>query len=141
MRTSKQGLELIKKFEGCKLTSYRLPAEENYTIGYGHYGVEKGVTITQEKADEYLIKDLKTAENQVNKYHSIYTFNQNQFDALVSFAYNVGSIKQLTQEGTRTKKQIGDYMLCYTKSGGKECKGLVTRRIAENRLYRTPLVN
>jgi GH24 family phage-related lysozyme (muramidase) len=137
MRTSKKGLELIKKFEGCKLTSYQLPGEEKYTVGYGHYGVEKGLTITQAKADEYLIKDLATAENQVNKYSTIYNFNQNQFDALVSFAYNIGSIKQLTKEGTRTKKQIGEAILLYNKSGGKVLKGLVNRRIAEQTLYLT----
>lgn len=135
MRTSKKGLELIKKFEGCKLTSYQLAGEEKYTVGYGHYGVEKGVTITQVKADEYLVKDLVTAENQVNKYSSIYHFNQNEFDALVSFAYNIGSIKQLTKEGSRTKKQIGEAILLYNKSGGKVLKGLVNRRIAEQTLY------
>jgi GH24 family phage-related lysozyme (muramidase) len=137
MKTSKTGLELIKKFEGCKLTSYQLPSEAKYTVGYGHYGVEKGVTITQSQADEYLIKDLKTAENQVNKYNCIYNFTQNQFDALVSFAYNIGSIKQLTKEGTRTKAQIGDAILLYNKSGGKVLKGLVKRRQAERKLYFT----
>ena len=137
MKISKNGIELIKKFEGCSLTSYRLSSEEKYTVGYGHYGVEKGITITQAKADEYLIKDLVTAENQVNKYHTIYTFNQNQFDALVSFAYNVGSIKQLTKEGTRTKREIGEAILLYNKSGGKVVKGLVLRRTAEQHLYTT----
>ena len=138
MKTSKQGLELIKKFEGCKLTSYQLPGEAMYTIGYGHYGVKKGLTITQSQADDYLVKDLKTAENQVNKYVSIYSFNQNQFDALVSFAYNIGNIKQLTREGTRTKKEIGEAIILYNKSGGKVLKGLVARRTAEQRLYNTP---
>lgn len=138
MKTSKKGLELIKRFEGVRLKSYKpVPTEELYTIGYGHYGVEAGVTITQLQADEYLIKDIVRSENQVNKYNSIYSFNQNQFDALVSFAYNVGSIKQLTANGTRTKKQIGDAILLYNKGGGKVLRGLVTRRKAEQKLYLT----
>ena len=141
MKTSKKGLELIKKFEGCRLTSYQLPSEEKYTVGYGHYGVEKGITITQVQAEKYLVKDLATAENQVNKYQSIYHFNQNQFDALVSFAYNIGSIKQLTKEGTRTEAEIGYSILLYNKSGGKVLKGLVKRREAEHKLYNTLLVN
>jgi hypothetical protein len=58
MITSKQGIELIKGFEGCRLTSYRLPSEEKYTIGYGHYGVEKGVTITELEAEKYLLRIL-----------------------------------------------------------------------------------
>jgi GH24 family phage-related lysozyme (muramidase) len=139
MITSKQGIELIKGFEGCRLTSYRLPSEEKYTIGYGHYGVEKGVTITELEAEKYLIKDLVRAENQVNKYNCIYNFNQNQFDALVSFAYNIGTIKQLTQEGTRTKTEIGNKMLAYNHGcGGKVLKGLTRRRQAERKLYLTP---
>lgn len=137
MRTSKQGLELIKKFEGIRLKSYRLPSEKMYTIGYGHYGVSAGVTITQVEAENYLVKDLARAENQVNKYGTIYSFNQNQFDALVSFAYNIGSIKQLTQQGTRTKAQIGEAILLYNKSGGKVLKGLDTRRKAERKLFYT----
>jgi GH24 family phage-related lysozyme (muramidase) len=58
MITSKQGIELIKKFEGCRLTSYRLPSEAKYTIGYGHYGVEKGATITELEAEKYLLRIL-----------------------------------------------------------------------------------
>jgi GH24 family phage-related lysozyme (muramidase) len=142
MKTSKKGLELIKKFEGLRLKSYKpVPTEEKYTIGYGHYGVERGVTITEHEAEQYLIKDLARAENQVNKYNCIYSFNQNQFDALVSFAYNVGSIKQLTHEGTRTKAQIAKAFPLYNKSSGKILKGLCFRRAAEYQLYTTPLVD
>lgn len=142
MKASKNAIELIKKFEGVRYKSYKVsPKEDMYTIGYGHYGVLKSMTITPEKAEEYLIKDMSKAENQVNKYQCIYSFNQNQFDALVCFAYNVGTIKQLTANGSRTKEQVGQAILLYTKCGGKELKGLVTRRIAENRLYRTPLVD
>jgi GH24 family phage-related lysozyme (muramidase) len=138
MKISKKGLNLIKKFEGLRLKSYKaVPTEKKYTIGYGHYGVERGITITELEAENYLIKDLARAENQVNKYNCIYSFTQNQFDALVSFAYNVGTIKQLTHDGTRTRAQIGEAILLYNKSGGKVIKGLVTRRIAERKLYFT----
>lgn len=138
MKTSKQGLELIKKFEGLRLKSYKaLPSEAKYTIGYGHYGVERDCTITEVEAENYLIRDIVRAENQVNKYASIYSFTQNQFDALVSFAYNVGSIKQLTHDGTRTRAQIGEAIILYNKAGGKVLKGLVTRRKAEQKLYFT----
>ena len=136
MKTSRQGLELIKKHEGLRLKAYKcVPTEEMYTIGYGHYGVKHDVTITKLEAEQYLIKDVVRAENQVNKYQSIYNFTQNQFDALVSFAYNVGTIEQLTHEGTRTKAQIGEAIFLYNKSGGKVLKGLCARRMDERQLY------
>lgn len=142
MKTSKKGLELIKKFEGLRLTAYKpMPHEEKYTIGYGHYGVKEGTKITKEEAEQYLIKDIEKFENQVNKYQSIYNFNQNQFDALVSFAFNVGTIKGLTDYGTRSKNDIGCEILLYHHSGGKNVKGLADRRIAERKLYyTTPLL-
>lgn len=140
MKISKKGLEFVKKFEGLRLTSYKaVPTEKEYTIGYGHYGVDSGVTITKAKAEEYLIKDLVKAENQVNKYGCIYSFNQNEFDALVSFAFNIGSIKGLAQNGTRTKSDIGSEILLYHHSGGKNIKGLADRRIEERKLFYTTM--
>jgi GH24 family phage-related lysozyme (muramidase) len=142
MKASKNAVELIKKFEGVRYKSYKAsPNEDMYTIGYGHYGVLKAMTITPEKAEQYLIKDMAKAEKEVDKYMAKYHFNQNEYDALVSFVYNVGSLKGLTANGTRTIQQVGQAMLLYTKCKGKLMKGLVDRRIAENRLYRTPLVN
>ena len=147
MKGSKKAIELISRFEGCRLTAYLCPAKV-WTIGYGHTGlvdgnpVCKGMTITKEKASQLLYDDdIKKFENQVNKYLSIYSFNQNQFDALLSFAFNIGSIKQLTQDGTRTRRQIGDAILLYNKCNGKVLKGLVNRRKAEYTLYFTPLVD
>lgn len=139
MKISKKGLELIKKFEGLRLTAYKcFPHEEKWTIGYGHYGAKEGDKITKAQAEQYLIKDVEKFENQVNKYQSIYNFNQNQFDALVSFAFNVGTIKGLTQNGTRSKSDIGCEILLYHHSGGKNIKGLADRRIEERKLYYTP---
>ena len=96
MKISEKGLELIKTFEGLRLSSYKaLSAEKYYTIGYGHYGsdVSKDMIITESQAEELLKKDVEKFEDKVNKY-SNYSFNQNQFDALVSFAYNIGNIDQ-----------------------------------------------
>lgn len=140
MRASKNAVDLIKKFEGCRLTAYKPVATEvMFTIGYGHYGVKEGVKITQKEADEYLIQDMQRAVQQVNKFATLYRFNQNEFDALVSFAYNVGNIKGVTSCGERTKTEIAHAMLLYNKSSGKVLKGLETRRNLEHALFTTPL--
>lgn len=135
------GLNLIKSFEGCKLTAYKcLPTEKYYTIGYGHYGsdVIAGMKITKEQAEELLLQDCKKAIKHVNSFMSKYNFNQNQFDALVSFAFNVGSINQLTASGTRTLEQISSKITAYNKSGGRVIAGLVKRRAKEKELFDTP---
>lgn len=135
------GLNLIKSFEGCKLTAYKcLPTEKYYTIGYGHYGsdVTPGMKITKEQAEELLLQDCKKAIKHVNSFMSKYNFNQNQFDALVSFAFNVGSINQLTASGTRTLEQISSKITAYNKSGGRVIAGLVKRRAKEKELFDTP---
>lgn len=139
MKTSKKGLELIKKFEGCRLTAYKaLPTERYYTIGYGHYGsdVKKGQTITQEDADALLVKDVQKFEYRVSAYER-YNWTQNEFDALVSFAYNIGNIDGLTNYGQRSKETIAEKMLLYVKSGGQTVNGLVKRRQAEKLLFLT----
>lgn len=138
---SANGLNLIKSFEGCKLTAYKcVPTEKYYTIGYGHYGsdVKVGMTITLKRAEELLLQDCQKFVNHVNTYMDKYNFNQNQFDALVSFAYNIGNIKQLTANGTRTIAQISAKITAYNKSGGKVINGLVKRRAKEKELFDTP---
>lgn len=138
---SANGLNLIKSFEGCKLTAYKcVPTEKYYTIGYGHYGsdVKAGMTITLKRAEELLLQDCQKFVNHVNTYMDKYNFNQNQFDALVSFAYNIGNIKQLTANGTRTMAQISAKITAYNKSGGKVLNGLVKRRAKEKELFDTP---
>lgn len=141
MKISEKGLELIKTFEGLRLSSYKaLSTEKYYTIGYGHYGsdVRKDMTITESQAEELLKKDVEKFEDKVNKY-SNYNFNQNQFDALVSFAYNIGNIDQLTAKGTRTIEQISSHISLYVKAGGKTLAGLVKRREKEKELFDTPV--
>ena len=140
MKISKAGIDFIIGFEGfsekaCKCVS----TEKYYTIGYGHYGadVKKDDTITREEARKLLEADLLSFEKKVSKYDSKYDFNQNEFDALVSFAYNVGNIDQLTANGTRSRDKISECMLRYNKSGGKVLNGLTKRRKAERELFLT----
>ena len=138
MKISENGLNLIISFEGfCPKATKAVKTEKYYTIGYGHYGKDVGEnqTITKEDALKLLKKDMKRFETKVMKYNNCYNFTQNEFDALVSFAYNVGNIDRLTAKGTRTKKEIADAMLLYIKSGGNVLDGLRKRRIRERELF------
>lgn len=139
MKTSQNGINLIKRFEGCVLTAYKCPSGA-WTIGYGHTnGVKHGMKITQKQADTYLKLDLKTYENYVNKYVKV-TLNQNQFDALVSFTYNCGG-GALKGSTLLKKLNNGDYsgaaneLLRWNKSKGKILNGLTKRRKAEKELF------
>lgn len=138
MKISENGLNLIIAFEGfCPKATKAVKTEKYYTIGYGHYGkdVDEKQTITKDEALSLLKKDIKRFETKVMKYNDCYNFTQNEFDALVSFAYNVGNIDQLTAKGTRTRKEIVDAMLLYIKSGGNVMDGLRKRRIRERELF------
>ena len=143
MKTSKDGIELIKRFEGCRLTAYKCPAGKP-TIGYGHTeGVRMGQKITQAQADGFLRDDLAKFERAVMKYDRVYHWNQNQFDALVSFSFNLGSIDGLTEEGKRTAKEISAAILKYNTAkvnGAKKVLfGLTERRKAERALFLKPV--
>ena len=141
---SPKGLEIIKEFEGFRPKAYRCPAGE-WTIGYGTTNADKsitgvtikeGMTITEKQASEWLKKsvDLKYGKN-VNKFDHIYHWTQNEFDAMVSFAYNLGSIDELCAKGKRSKSQIANEMLKYVKAKGKVLPGLVKRRNMEKQLF------
>lgn len=135
---SSNGVVLIKSFEGfSRVACKALPTEKYLTIGYGHYGkdVKPNQTITEAEAVKLLVKDLSGFVKKVNKYNRKYGFTQNEFDALVSFCYNVGNIDGLTKNGTRTKAQIADKFLAYSYSGGKFIKGLYNRRVKERKLF------
>ena len=137
MKTSQNGINLIKRFEGCKLTAYKCPAGV-WTIAYGHTaGVYSGMKITQQQADEFLKQDLVVYENHVNNLNR--SFNQNEFDALVSFCYNCGAGSLQTLCKNRTNAQIADALLLYNKGGGKVLQGLVNRRKAERELFLKPV--
>ena len=137
MNTSEKGLNLIKQFEGCHLTSYKCPAGV-WTIGYGHTaGVTEGNHITQEQADQYLKDDVIRFEKYVTTYAKKYGYklNQNQFDALVSFTYNAGPgnlDRQLLLKGKRPIELVKLYLpVTCIKAKGKLMPGLVRRRALE----------
>ena len=112
-KLSDNGLKLIKKFESCRLKAYK-DSGGILTIGYGHTGdVKNNMVITQQQADNLLKTDCERFVNHINKYMDIYNFNQNQFDALVSFAFNIGSINQLTNNGKRKLKEISNKIPLY----------------------------
>lgn len=147
-KISKKGIDLIKKFEGCHLTSYQDEVGV-WTIGYGITNADKSITGTTVKrglkiskniAEKWLEKSLnKKYLPKVMKYDKKYEWNQNELDALVSFAYNIGSIDQLTANGNRSKSTIADKMLEYNKAGGKVYRGLKRRREAERKLFLKPM--
>jgi len=144
LKISQRGLNLIKEFEGCKLEAYKCPAGV-WTIGYGttdsDYSITKtkiraGLKISKQKAETWLRQSVnKKYCPKVNKYNNKYHWTQNEFDAMVSFAYNLGSIDQLTANGKRTKKEIAEKMLLYNKANNQVLEGLVRRRKAEQKLF------
>lgn len=142
---SDAGLDLIKKFEGCKLTAYKCPAGI-WTVGYGHTGrdVYKGLKITQEQADTLLEFDLWTfAEGVDAAIPEEIDITDNQFAALVSLAYNIGlgNFKKSSVLKFILKQEFekaSDAFLVWKKAAGKVLPGLVRRREAERALFLTP---
>lgn len=141
MKINDEGLRIIKSFEGLRTTAYLCPSGV-LTIGYGHTkNVRLGDTITKDEAESLLLLDLKSYEkhvNEVNKKYN-YNFNINEYSALVSFAFNVGSIWQLTNFGRRNKFEIGNKIMSYNKGNGVVLPGLVRRRLEEKNLYLKPV--
>ena len=147
MQTSPEGIALIKKYEGCRLTAYPDPGTGGapWTIGYGWTHpvdgkpVSPGMTIHQATADRLLKIGLVSYENDVLKLVRV-KLTQGQFDALVSFAYNVGS--RALSTSTLLKKLNGgdikgaaDEFLRWNKAGGKVMPGLTNRRKAERDVF------
>ena len=139
MNYSKNGLHLTEQFEGCKLNAYPDPATNGdpWTIGYGHTGAEvhKGMTITQEQAEELLMQDVKKAAATVNAKVTT-DITQEEFDALVDFVFNVGAgnfagstllrkINAGDMEGAALEFEKWDM------AAGKHMAGLLKRRHAE----------
>lgn len=144
-KISKNCLDLVKKFEGCRLTAYRDEVGV-WTIGYGITNSDKSITgttikrglkISKETAEKWLEESLNKKYLPIVLKYDEYNWNQNELDALVSFAYNIGSITQLTAKGTRSKKTIAAKLLEYNKAGGKVYRGLTRRRKAEQKLFIT----
>lgn len=144
MIISKNGIDLIKMFEGLSLKPVKLTGERYWTVGYGHYGadVNPNKILTQDEAEALLVKDLQSFVATVNDYFQRYGRfkpNQNQFDAMVSFCYNCGAgcLKQLISG--RTADQVAEYMLAYTGSASETFRaGLARRRRLERELFLTP---
>lgn len=139
MKTSQKGVDLIKKFEGCQLKAYKCPAGF-WTIGYGHTsGVSKGMTITQKEADEFLELDLVIFEKQLTRLVAV-PLKQGQFDALVSFVYNLGSGTLLTSTmlrllNSKKYKEAANEFEKFVYADKKILQGLVNRRKAEKELF------
>ena len=139
MKTSAEGLSLIKKFEGCELYAYQCSAGV-WTIGYGHTkDVEPGMQITKEDAEEMLVEELHEYESYINDFVTA-PLSQNQFDALVSWVYNLGpaNLKASTMLKVLNAGEYEDVpaqMKRWNKAGGKVLEGLIRRREAESLLF------
>lgn len=145
MQTSQDGIDLIKSFEGEKLRAYVCPAGV-LTIGYGHTDaagpprVTPGMVITKSEAEYILKKDLRKYEDAVDEAVTV-PLKQNQFDALVSFCFNVGpgAFKKSTLVKKLNRQDYGSVpgeLMKWNKAGGKELSGLTRRRRAEAALWR-----
>jgi lysozyme len=145
MQTGTAGIRLIKNFEGCELDSYLCPAGE-WTIGFGHTSdagnphVVPGMKITRGEAEALLARDLKQYEDAVTRLVKV-SLTSNQFDALVSFTYNLGA-ERLENSTLLKKLNAKNYdavpaeLMKWTRADGKVLDGLVKRRRAEAQLWR-----
>lgn len=142
MRVSQKGIDLIKKFEGLVLKAYKpLPSEKYYTIGWGHYGadVKAGMAITQKQAEQFLREDIESIEKELNALGI--NFTQGEFDALVSWCFNLGlgNFKSSTMYrfivAKRNDLEITDQMVKWHNAGGKPLLGLKRRRCEEANLF------
>lgn len=139
MNIGTKGLEMIKHFEGLELNAYQCAAGV-WTIGYGHTkGVQKGMVISEDTANEMLVEELNEYENYINTLVNV-ELNQNQFDAMVSWVYNLGG-GNLKASTLLKVLNAGDYagvpaqMMRWNKAGGKVLEGLTRRRQAEADLF------
>lgn len=157
MRTGEAGIKLIKHFEGCHYKPYLCPANL-WTIGYGHVLYPEQARLkmdkrkqwelmphdnrkwSQEEVDDLLRKDLLRFENGLRRLLPSVPLKQNQFDALVSFSFNLG-LGTLQRSTVRSALLRGDeetaidVLLKYRRAGGKILRGLERRRAAEADLF------
>ena len=142
-RTNAAGIALIKNYEGLHLTPYLCPAKV-WTIGYGHSRtVRAGMKITPDQADQLLDDDLRLAERAVQRLVTV-PLNDNQFSALVSFAYNVGianfeSSTLLALLNRGWYEQVPAQLMRWNRAAGEPLGGLTRRRAAEAQLWNTPV--
>lgn len=144
------GINLIKKWEGLRLKAYKpVPSENYYTIGYGHYGkdVTDNMVITKEQAEKMLLEDIATIEYQLKLFMPTtlqYKLNYNQWDAIVSFCFNLGvsafhksTLYKYIKANPNDIDHISKEWVKWCHSGGKVLNGLLNRRKEELDLYLT----
>ena len=139
MNISKEGLSLIKKFEGCELEAYLCPAGV-WTIGYGHTkDVKEGDKINRDEADYLLQEEMIEYESYINDFVEV-PLEQNQFDALCSWVYNLGptNLKNSTMLRVLNEEKYADVpqeIKRWNKAGGEVLDGLIKRREAEAKMF------
>lgn len=139
MAPSQKCFDLVESFEGCRLTAYK-DARGIWTIGYGHtLNVHEGMTITQEQADEFLREDIQNAVRCVDGKVGP-PITQNQFDALVSFVFNVGcaafsTSTMLREINSGSILAAADEFPRWNRAGSQVLEGLTHRRSAERTLF------
>ena len=139
MKISEDGLELIKKFEGCETSAYQ-DSVGVWTIGFGHTkGVEEGQTCSIEDAEAMLADEMDESEGYINNMVKV-ELQQHEFDSLVAWVYNLGPTN--LGESTMLKvlnggqfDRVPDEMNRWTRAGGKILEGLVRRRQAESLMF------
>src|SRR5512139_3083606 len=146
MQISRAGIDLIKKFEGLRLEAYPDPGSggDPWTIGYGttHTAlgpVKPGMRITESEAEQLLLSDIRYFEQRVNDLVTV-PLTQNQFDALVSLAYNVGdsalaSSTLLRELNAGNVQEAADQFTRWVHASGQVLPGLVARRNSERNLF------
>ncbi len=139
MKISQDGINLIKRFEGCKLTAYR-DSVGVWTIGYGHTkNVKRGDVISEYQAELFLKQDLTNVERELNKISSLLT--QRKYDALCSWVFNlgIGNFNSSTMKkyimARRSDIDITDQLIRWHNAGGKPLLGLKRRRVAEANMW------
>ena len=139
MQISKEGLALIKKFEGCELEAYRCQANV-LTIGYGHTkGVKEGDTITKDEAEYMLEEEMIEYEGYVNDMGDV-ELNQSQYDSLCAWVYNLGpnnfrNSTLLTVLNQERYSEVPKEIKRWNKANGEVLDGLIRRREAEALLF------
>lgn len=152
MKIGNEGIAIIKHFETCELEAYPDPGSggDPWTIGWGHTGPEvvPGLAWTQEQCDAAFTSNLEEFEGYVNQLVKV-PIDQHEFDALVSFAYNVGpdidadNVAEGLGDSTLLKRlnlsypklQVGAEFLKWDKAAGRRMRGLLRRRVAERALF------
>ena len=136
---SQKGVDLIKKYEGCRLKAYKLAGEKYFTIGYGHSGADvyESMTITQSEAEKLLKSDLVKFEGYVKKYVTDIVLTQHRLDALVSYTYNRGPGKLSAElaANCHTVQEYADGIVKYWGSAQRYKDALIRRRKEERDLF------